>query len=366
MVRSDQTRQDELVVTTCVFTSISVLVVALRMYVRGVLLRKLGSDDWTLLAALFFACGYCAEIILAKHENVGFAMTTLTLDNMTNIIKITLSIQCTYYACVTLIKFSLLCMYLRLFAAADTPRRVCQGLMVFHALFFIVCLSVTLSQCQPLVKMWDLLGEVKGSCINTTAFFYFTSSCNIVTDIMILALPVRTLMKINRPQKEKIALIGVFGIGTFATITSIIRLHTIYTYTLAVDPFQDAILVNLWSILEVNVAIICTTAPALKPLFHPEALKMIRQGSSYVSPKRSEYEFHSRGRSGAGIKSKTSVQQSFTPASAEHEEDIGMDTMDMKVVPFGSTRTEITGGRGVKGDDMSDAQSAISTNKILD
>lgn len=328
--------------------------VALRMFVRGFLIRRLGSDDWTMLAALFFSCGYFVEIILAKIEGIGFAMSTLTLDNMLNIIKITLSIQLTYYACVSFIKFSILCMYLRLFAAADALRRICIGLIVFHALFLVVCLSVTLAQCQPLGKMWDLLGEVKGTCINTTAFFYFTSSFNILTDIIILALPIRTLMGINRPRKEKIALVSIFGIGTFATITSIIRLHTIYTYTYAVDPFQEGILVNLWSILEVNVAIICATAPALKPLFHPEAIKKIKQGSNYVQPKRSEYEFHSQGRSGTGIKSKMSVQQEFTTVT--HDENIKMG----RVIPFGSTTTKITGG------DDSDAHSAMSTKRVLE
>ncbi|KAK4182848.1 hypothetical protein QBC35DRAFT_467775 [Podospora australis] len=363
MVRSDKTRQDELVITASVFTSISVMLVTLRMFVRGWIMNKLGSDDWTLLVALFFACGYFVEIILAKFEGLGFAMGTLTFDNMQNQIKITLSIQCTYYACVTFVKFSILCMYLRLFAAADNLRRTAIGLIVFHALFFVVCLSVTLAQCQPIGKMWDLLGELKGTCINTTAFFYFTSSFNILTDIIILGLPIKTLLGINRPQKEKIALVSIFGIGTFATITSIIRLHTIYTYTLAVDPFQEGILVNLWSVLEVNVAIICATAPALKPLFHPEALRKIKQassgsGSSYVPPNRSEYEFHSRGRSGlgsrTGIKSKMSVQQSFTTVT--HEENIQMG----RVIPFGSTTTKITGG------DDSDALSAVSTKRVLE
>ena len=41
-------------------------------------------------------------------------------------------------------------------------------------MFFAVCLIVTLTQCRPLEKMWDLLGVVNGSCINTTAFFYCT------------------------------------------------------------------------------------------------------------------------------------------------------------------------------------------------
>jgi len=62
-------------------------------------------------------------------------------------------------------------MFLR-FAVTTTLRRACFGMISFHALFLIVSISVTLAQCQPLHKMWDLTGTVDGKCINTTAFFY--------------------------------------------------------------------------------------------------------------------------------------------------------------------------------------------------
>ena len=147
--------------------------------------------------------------------------------------------------------------------------------------------------------------------------------------MIIFALPIKTLMNINRPRNEKIALVCVFGVGTFATIVGMVRLHTIYTYTLAADPFQQSILVNLWSVIEVNVAIACASAPALKPLFTPQALRDARLGSS-AQPKHSGYQYHSRDRS--GIKSKVSVNQSF---SARTDIDMG---------PIPSSSTKISGG----------------------
>lgn len=124
-----------------------------------------------------------------------------------------------------------------------------------------------------------------------------TSGFNIVTDIWILVLPIKTLMGILRPRKEKIALTVIFGVGAFATITSIIRLHTIYTYTLAEDLFRESILVNIWSVLEINIGIVCASVPALKPLFTPRAL---RDAAAANRSKRSgaAYQYHSQERSG--------------------------------------------------------------------
>lgn len=100
-------------------------------------------------------------------------------------------------------------------------------------------------------------------------------------------------MGILRPRREKIALGVIFGVGVFATITSIVRLHTIYTYTLAKDLFQESILINIWSMLEINIGIICASVPALKPLFTPRAL---REAANRNKP--GGYQYHSHERSG--------------------------------------------------------------------
>lgn len=199
---------------------------------------------------------------------------------------------------------------------------LCYSTIAFEVVFTAICLCVTFSQCAPLEKMWDLTGTQVGVCINTTAFFYCelrrlciylcrailcthtdegdtaTSGINIITDIWILTLPIKTLGLINRPAREKVALGFIFGAGTFATIMSVVRLQSIYTYTLSKDPFKDAIAVssflvffilfflsmtnkpsqvNLWSMLEVNVAILCASVPALKPIFTPERIREFRR-----------------------------------------------------------------------------------------
>lgn len=126
---------------------------------------------------------------------------------------------------------------------------------------------------------------------------------NIITDFWIIALPIKTLNGYKRPLQEKIALALIFGAGIFAAIMSCVRLQSIYTYTLATDPFRDAIAVssrclsqvhllarnstdwyaqvNLFSQIEINVAILCASLPALKPIFTPHRLQEFRNGRKY-------------------------------------------------------------------------------------
>ncbi|KAJ4383756.1 hypothetical protein N0V85_008422 [Neurospora sp. IMI 360204] len=108
-------------------------------------------------------------------------------------------------------------------------------------------------------------------CIKVSILFtylrFVTSSFNILTDIWILLLPISTLREIHRPPREKIALFLIFGVGAVGAVASIVRLHTVYTYTLAKDPFHEGIKVNLWSVIEVTIAISCASVSALKPIF---------------------------------------------------------------------------------------------------
>lgn len=164
-----------------------------------------------------------------------------------------------------------------------------------------MCIVTTLFQCIPLEKAWDVTRTLPGSCINTTAFFYFTSGFNILTDVWILLLPIPTLRSLKISRHSRYVLYGIFGIGSLATAMSCVRLYSIHIYTLAKDPFKDGVLVcllsslylvthlissqvNLWSMVEVNIAIVCASIPALKPLVSPrKLLNERRQRRGYSS-----------------------------------------------------------------------------------
>lgn len=64
------------------------------------------------------------------------------------------------------------------------------------------------------------------------------------------------------------------------------RLYSIRIYTESSDPFKDSVPINTWSMVEVNLGILCASIPSLKALFS--------KAQRYRS---STYQFHSRGKS---------------------------------------------------------------------
>ncbi|RDL42410.1 uncharacterized protein BP5553_02389 [Venustampulla echinocandica] len=262
----DKGRQHQLVGITVACVSLGTIIIIARVCTRLFIVRSLGKDDWAMVLGWAATVGYMCQILLLARWGIGLPATENSMEDMVRMMKVTLAIQATYYFAVAFIKISIVLFYLRLVEAQTVVRRLCHGTIALLAVFLGICLTGTLAQCVPMEKQWDFIGAVPGKCINTTAFFYSTSAFNIITDIWIICLPIRVLSKIHRPQREKIILFVVFGMGVLACVASIVRLYSIRVFTLSQDPFYDGGPVNIWSMVEINVAIVCASVPGTIPL----------------------------------------------------------------------------------------------------
>jgi hypothetical protein len=84
---------------------------------------------------------------------------------------------------------------------------------------------------------------------------------------MIAMLPVRSIWALQIPRQQKFALLVILTIGWFVCVVSILRLRALVV--LAQHP-QDSTWYSApaayWSAIEANLAIVCASLPALKPL----------------------------------------------------------------------------------------------------
>lgn len=72
--------------------------------------------------------------------------------------------------------------------------------------FLVPCL-----QCRPLAKYWN--HALPGYCINSLEYIVSYQAVNIALDFMILGLPQPMIWRLQRPQKDKAALSGLFLVG---------------------------------------------------------------------------------------------------------------------------------------------------------
>lgn len=190
----------------------------------------------------------------------------------------------------TLYKLSITSQSYRLFSTARSHRRI-SYLMIWVTACGIVMVFATLFPCVPVQKAWR--PELEGTCIARAPFFLVASSINILNDLALMvrlallfhsirstlltsgmqSIPIPLFRKLTVPRKQRLLLLSVFTCGLLVTVVSLIRLKPLLEsepFTTADDPghFEKTVIkgtdIALWSDLEINIAIICGSVPALK------------------------------------------------------------------------------------------------------
>jgi hypothetical protein len=111
---------------------------------------------------------------------------------------------------VCLNKVSVLLLYMRIFVTR-TFRVFCWMALIVVLGWSIGSIFATIFQCVPLKGSWDKTLDAR--CINSDTFWISYGALNIVTDVMVLALPMPMIWKLQMKLRDRIMLIGVFLLG---------------------------------------------------------------------------------------------------------------------------------------------------------
>ena len=117
-----------------------------------------------------------------------------------------------YFANVNVPRLAILALYRRLFSNKSN-RTVINILMAVSIGLEISTVVTNLAACRPFAANWEptMLGA---HCINKENFFRWGSFPNIVTDIIMLGLPVRVVWSLHTTTRLKIGLTITFLVGS--------------------------------------------------------------------------------------------------------------------------------------------------------
>ncbi|KAG4425145.1 hypothetical protein IFR04_001712 [Cadophora malorum] len=259
-------RQITFLVVMSVFLFISYVTVALRLYCRHFYLKIVGVDDWIMLGALCATTGLA--IMNGFHVSLG---TGRHLDDLPLLeiliptLKHWYAYQIVYPFVLYLVKLSILALYYRILTQKNFRLWVwiVMGVITTQT---IVVMFVQAFECRSHPQnAWS--PTFPQGCNDVAASYYSMSTINVVTDVIILVMPLPTLAKLHINARRKLALVGIFSTGGVAILASCLRFYALHVYAVTKDPSYDAIYILLWSQIEVNLAIISASAPALRPLF---------------------------------------------------------------------------------------------------
>jgi hypothetical protein len=159
---------------------------------------------------------------------------------------------------------SLALLYLRVFSVQATARNLVYGLIMFISLsgwvfFFLVAL-----QCLPVAAVWD--PSDKGRCINVLPAFLAFGAVTVCIDLTLIVIITPRIVRLRLPKAQKIALLIIINLGWVSIAATILR--TVKLYQILHQPdFLWYILDFLsWTGLEMSTAMICASAPVIRPL----------------------------------------------------------------------------------------------------
>lgn len=116
-----------------------------------------------------------------------------------------------YVVVLGLVKLSVLVFYLDIFPQAWF-RYITFAVIAFVSTSTAVLTFLTIFQCKPVAYFWNR--DLRGACININALAYANSAMSIVQDVLIVALPIPVLSKLQLGRKKKIGVIFMFALGS--------------------------------------------------------------------------------------------------------------------------------------------------------
>ncbi|KAH7254905.1 hypothetical protein B0J15DRAFT_559357 [Fusarium solani] len=256
------------VVIGAVLFAFGSVIYGLRIYTRvGIMNNSLRLDDYLTGAALF-SCWmfYACTMGMVAQGGCGINFWQVSQAKYQILLKWTIPVNIFYMLSSDLAKISLLFFYLRL-CPERTFRRIVQVLAGLFITYAVVYAIISLFGCQPIKASWDLVAMATGKCVDKFGFFLAASVANVVMDLVILLLPLRIVIPLQIPRRQKLSLLLLFTTGGFVIIVAI------YNCVLTIKLFSSAnytwgLAYELcWMYAELTGCIICASASSLKPFF---------------------------------------------------------------------------------------------------
>ncbi|KAK1579295.1 uncharacterized protein LY79DRAFT_638779 [Colletotrichum navitas] len=269
-----ESRSGEVFSIHTAFFVLSVLSVAARLAAARHSGRKIGWDDWLAVASLVFVAGVFTGTMLWLKFGLGRHAIVVEEEDPTNITRFFQTIyanEILYPLGLSTARMSLVVLYNRIFGLFKA-RFYLAGLMAFIGMWAVYATLPTILACNPVQNFWTN----HKSCIDVSKLYISIAVGSIVTDFVLIIIPIPYAMRLTMSPIKKALLISSFVFGGFNCFVTIIRLIKVTSFTYA-DPTWGTVDLMIWTGLEAYCAVICCCLPTLRPLLH-----IYRCGSNFI------------------------------------------------------------------------------------
>ncbi|RAL08854.1 putative integral membrane protein [Aspergillus homomorphus CBS 101889] len=247
--------------------ALALVAFGLRMLSRT-LISKVGLwwDDYLMCIAMLTATANFAIMIDWVNHGVGQHIYLYGMPGLHHFLLNLFVVEILYTLSICFTKYSILMFYWRIFGMSNIRYPI-------YLIGFVVTgwglgvIFTTIFQCLPVHGFWDK--TIPSHCgVNVNNFFIGNAVPNILTDWALLTLPLPYIWKLQRSASQKLALTGVFVMGGFICIISIVRLVIMLNAYKVPSLDETWVFVgpSKWTAVETNIGIVSACLPSLRPV----------------------------------------------------------------------------------------------------
>ncbi|XP_014550951.1 hypothetical protein COCVIDRAFT_20708 [Bipolaris victoriae FI3] len=267
MISIENGQQVSITVTSFISILIAIVSVGLRLVARSIG-NKIDYSDYCIIAALL--CNTALQaccISLVTHGGFGFHIVEIYQrfgpETATLFFKGIMSFSILWNATVCFSKLSVLLMYPALIPTSSILKRT-RVLGTLIITWNVADVITALLICRPLAKNWNF--TLPGICGSQPAFYFAMGLVNLLTDAVIIVLPMPYLYNLRLAWHEKLAAMALLSVGTGTWAINIYRQTLLPGLDFADMTYSGVLATNL-SGLEPSVAIALACIPLMCPLF---------------------------------------------------------------------------------------------------
>ncbi|CAD6584913.1 MAG: hypothetical protein ASARMPREDX12_001790 [Alectoria sarmentosa] len=261
-----------------VLSLLAIMATVLRFYARRMKQASLSWDDYMILPALLFTIGTAVCMFvgtaignLGQHTGIEEDGTPVFDHRLRVFEQIVLATQLTSTLTFGFTKISVLLFYKRIFKGTFVKPSVWTMIAVV-LIWTVAFFFANLFQCWPLWIDWTGFGSTVDNCIDTNAMYLAQAWSDVLTDLIILTLPLPCIWIMQLPVRHKVAVSGMFLLGGLTVGAGIAKLVVFNKVVQEMYVgFVDISYMNTpmvyWPMVESSIGIVGACLPLLRPLF---------------------------------------------------------------------------------------------------
>lgn len=204
-----------LIVTVALCLGFATPMVWIRFYVSLFITKLFHWDDAFISLSWLGFIAYATNALCSIKYGSFIDIWNITMADHVLWARMVHAQELIYSVLIFTTKMSVLLLYKRIFVPAGGKRKwmrhMILAIIVFNAMFYTAKTFVVAFSCRPQQKIWD--PRIPGTCVDVYAVLIGTAALNIVSDLLIITIPMAVIWKLRMPRKRKIEISLIFGFG---------------------------------------------------------------------------------------------------------------------------------------------------------